>query len=91
MPDRMIHTPVKTRFVCVVTTMAMMLEYRSVVNYCYSGLPTAALRQRNPDARTWEVATLIVDTLKPNMEACVLNQRRDFWLLSDAVGFVVRF
>ena len=84
--ERVMPTPVKTRFVTSVLMMSMLLVYRDVVEHCYSNQEKLDLRQRVPSTETWEIVRVMVDTLGPIMNSCVLSQTRNGWFISDAVA-----
>ena len=75
--ERVIPTPVKTRFVTSVVMMSMLLVYRDVVEHCYSKHEKIDLRQRVHSTETWEIIRVMVDTLGPIMNTCVLSQTRN--------------
>lgn len=79
-------TPVKTRFVSTVVMMAMMLEYREVVDHCFSNQEKLDLRQSVPSFTTWEIIKTIVETIQPVMKTCNFSQKSKIWLISDAVA-----
>ncbi len=44
---------------------------------------------RVPLPLTWHICRIIVDSLGLIVSACILNQSRGHWLLSDALNFAI--
>ena len=84
LPSRRLKTPVKTRFASKVTLFQETLEYASAINICYQR-QSLQLQARVPSGLTWAIARAVCDILNPVVEACIMNQTRGFWLLSDAL------
>ncbi len=42
-----------------------------------------------PPPWTWHICCITVDSLGPIVFACILNQFRGHWLLSDALNFAI--
>jgi len=59
------------------------LDYRLVICNLYNRHPD--LSSRVPTPLMWDTARLVVDTLQPVVELCVLNQGSGNWNLGDAV------
>lgn len=81
--ERVMPTPIKTRFVSTVVIMSMMLKYRDVVERCFSNQESVELRHRVPSPTTWEKILVRVDTLNPIMGSCFQSQAGKKWLISD--------
>ena len=73
--ELLMPTPFKTRFVCTIVMLNMMLKYRQVVQHCFSNQSSPELRTRVPSTDTWEIARVVALTLEPVMEACIQLQR----------------
>jgi len=39
-----------------------------------------------PDAHTWAVCEMVVETVFPIVKQCILNQTQGYWLLSNALN-----
>ena len=85
---RKLNTPVKTRFASKVLMFQQALQFRATISLCYSR-QTMALQNRVPLGQTWAVVEAISSTLSPVVSACVLNQSRGYWLLSDALASTI--
>jgi hypothetical protein len=42
-----------------------------------------------PPPSTWHISQIIVDVLSPIMYACLFNQSKFHWLLSDVLNFAI--
>jgi hypothetical protein len=82
-----LKTSVKTRFASKVIIFQEILEYVNVINICYTR-QSSALQAKVPNGLTWAIARIITETLNPIVHQCLLNQRRRYELLSNAL-FVV--
>ena len=60
------------------------IRFWSAINLCYSR-QNVALQARVPSWQTWAITNALVNTLSMVVSACVLNQSRGHWLLSDAL------
>lgn len=60
-----------------------MVEYRDVVEKCYSSQSQLSLRQRVPKAEVLEITGVVLLVLEPIMKNCFLNQKRKRWVLSE--------
>ncbi|KAG0573230.1 hypothetical protein KC19_VG160100 [Ceratodon purpureus] len=84
-PSRKLKTPVKTRFASKVVLFQEMLEYADAINICYRG-QSLKLQERVPSGLTWAVARTVTGTLNAIVKQCILNQTREYRLLSDALA-----
>jgi hypothetical protein len=44
---------------------------------------------RVPSPLTWHICRIIVDSLRPIVSTCILNQSKGLWLLSDALNYTI--
>jgi hypothetical protein len=49
------------------------------------------LQQRMSNAQVWVIVKAITSCLKSIISACVMNQSRSHWLLSDALTMTITF
>ncbi len=79
----------KTRFRSILLMLKRILEYRKAVTICYGQSSQVDLQVRNPSVTEWLVAQRVFECLKPIMDACILNQATESWLLSDTISSCV--
>lgn len=65
--------------------MTVILGYREVLEHCFSSREQVKLYQRVPSARMWEIVRAICETSDPIIRCCILSQRDEKWLISEAV------
>ncbi len=87
-PKRL-YTPVKTRFRSILLMLKRILEYLEAVAICYGQSSQVDIEVRNPSVTEWLVAQRVFEYLKPIMDACILNQAMESWLLSDTTSSCV--
>jgi hypothetical protein len=65
LPHRKLKTPMKTRFTSKMILFQETLEYQDAINLCYGRQETQELQGRVPDAHTWAICKLIIETMLP--------------------------
>lgn len=85
---RMLSTPVNTRFASRVIMFKDALRYRQAIHNCYIK-QAPSLQQRIPTPQTWAILETVASALSPLLSACVINQCRGYWLLSDALSTTI--
>jgi hypothetical protein len=76
---------VKTKFDSKVIMFDETLEFKNAIILCYGRQKSIALQQRALKAQVWAIAEAITFTLNLVAYACVMNQSRGHWLLSNAL------
>jgi hypothetical protein len=67
------------------------LEFKNAIILCYGMQKSIALQQIVPKARVWAIVEAITFTLNLIVFACVMNQSRGHWLLSNALTICITF
>jgi hypothetical protein len=78
-----------TRFVSKVIPFKKTLEYHNAINLCYGRQKTQQLQGYVPNAHTWAICEVVVETLLPIVKQYILNQTQGYWLLSNALNVVL--
>ncbi len=72
------------KFVSKVILFQEALLFQKAIVLCYSSQTIIRAFGRVPPIITWHINQTMVDCLSTIVIACVLNQSKDHWLLSDA-------
>jgi hypothetical protein len=60
-----------------------------VIAFCYGNKKSPTLQGRVPNLQVWAIAQVVVNSLGPMIQQCVLNQRRGYKFLLDALAIAV--
>jgi len=82
-------TPVKIKFASCVILFQETLEFKHTISLCYGRQTTLALQACMPSPQVWATAQVVANTLGFVVQQRVLNQSRDYWLLSDAFSVTI--
>ena len=92
LPYQRLPTLEKFQFAYLIFAFGSLLKNRASIDYLYGEKPemSHALRERKPSWQDWEVAKMIVTTLRSVAGSVVLTQARtDKCLLSDAIDNLI--
>ncbi len=65
------------------------MQFKESIILYFSKQNFVRMSARVPLPLTWHICHIIVDSLGPIVSACILNQSRGHWLLSDALNFAI--
>jgi len=84
-----LKTLIKTRFVRKTIMFEGCFEFKKTIFLCYDRQKIVTLQQGVLKAQVWAIAKAIISCLNFIVSACVMNQSKRHWLLSDALTIVV--
>jgi len=66
---------VKNCFASGVVIFQKIFKFKHVIFFCYGNKKSLALQGCVPSPQVWAIAQVVVNTLGPMIQQCVLNQR----------------
>jgi hypothetical protein len=82
---------VKICFVSKVVPFQETIEFKHVIVLCCGSQESLALQSCVLNPQVWVIAQVVVDTLGPMVQQCVLNHRQGYYLLSNALVIAISF
>ncbi len=77
------------RFASKIVLFQEALQFRAIIFLCYSQQIAMKVTSCVPPLLTWHISQKIIDVLSSVVSACVLNQSRGHWLLSNALNVTI--
>jgi hypothetical protein len=77
------------RFASKIVLFQEALQFRAIIFLCYSQQTAMKVISCVPPLLTWHISQKIIDVLSSVVSACVLNQSRGHWLLSNALNVTI--
>jgi len=77
------------RFVSKIILFQEALQFKATIFLCYSQQTVVRVTSGVPPPLIWHIFQIIIDVLSSIVSACVLNQSRGHWLLSNALNVTI--
>jgi hypothetical protein len=72
-------------FVSKIIIFQEALQFKNVISFCYNKQNVIKINGRVPPNFTWHISKIIMHSISPIVNACILKQFNEHWIFFDTL------